>query len=235
MNRIRWFRLGTKGDLNMLVRQLSSKVFALEEPVSSGFRIEKKDKAGFAGQFIHKRTVDQNITLPSGEEFVQEIASIDITKFGIDTNSSDVLLSTYDAPRSLTSFFSTLSEATNFTCTVDPIEVDVDQWVHHITTDRSAVSVTFLDTTGIVISHDIQARLAMSGSSDVYAAMLDFLGPTRKGVIESAKIRFLLDGCYYILELGRRATLKIPAGFPAQGVDILRRAMLLSRLRRDRL
>lgn len=229
MNRIRWFRLGIRGDLGTLASQLSSKVFALDEPVSAGFRIEYKDKDGLVGQFIHKRTADQTVTLPSGEEFVQEIATIEITKFGIDSSSFDVMLYTYDAPRSLTSFFSALSEATKFTCTVDPIEVDVDQWIRHVTTDRSAVSVTYLDISGIAISGDIQARLAMSGSKDVYSAMRDFLGPDKKGVIDSAKIRFQMDGSYYVLELGRRATLKTPAGFPTQGVAILRRSMLMAR------
>lgn len=229
MNRIRWFRLGTKGELSSLARQLSSQVFALDEPVSSGFRIEKKDRTGLIGQFIHKRTVDQLVTLPSGEEFTQEVANIDITKFEIDASSSNVLLNTLDAPRSLTSFFSALSVATKFTCTVDPIEVDVDKWIQHIAKDRSTVAVTYLDIAGIVISGEVQARLALSGTSDVYEAMHEILGENKKGTVESAKIRFHFDEVSYVLELGRRATLKIPSGFPPHGIDILRKAMLLAR------
>lgn len=229
MNRIRWFRLGTKGDLDALALQMSSKVFALDEPVSSGFRIENKSRAELIGQFIHKRTVDQKVTLPSGEEFVQEIANIEITKFGIDSSSSDTLLYTYDAPRSLTSFFSALSEATKFSCTVEPIEVDVDRWIQHVSADQSDVSVTYVDVSGIVISGDIQARLAMSGSKDVYSAMREFLGTNCKGTIDSAKIRIQFGGSYFVLELGHRATLKVPAGFPTRGVDLLRSAMLLAK------
>lgn len=231
MNRIRWFRLGTKGDLSALAFQMSSKVFSLDEPISSGFRIEKEGRTELTGQFIYKRTVDQKVTLPSGEEFIQEIANIEITKFGIDFGSSDALLYTFDAPRSLTSFFSALSEVTKFSCTVEPIDVDVDRWIQHISASQSTVSVTYVDVAGIVLSGEIQARLAMSGSNDVYSAMQKFLGSNHKGTIDSARIRIQFAGSYFVLELGRRATLKVPAGFPHQCIDLIRHAMLLAKPR----
>jgi len=192
------------------------------------FPLERNDKTGVSGQFINKRTVDQTVTLPSGEEFTQEVAIIDVTKFEINLNSSNFLLNIFDAPRSLTSFFSAFSAATNFTCTIDPIEIDIDKWVHYIDEDKSAVAVIYLDITGIIISGEVQARLALSGIVDVYRQMYEFLGGDKKGTIESAKIRFHFDGIFYVLELGRRATLKVPVGFPLHGIDVLRKAMLLA-------
>ncbi len=230
MTRFRWFKIVTKGDAKTLERQITSKVFSLKEPVSSGFRIERKDTLGFSGQFIHKRTVEQKVLLPSGEEFVQEVAHIDITKFGIDFSSSKGLLYIIDAPRSTTPFFSAFSEATNFSCAFDPIEISVEQWISHLVEVGNDISVTYLDIVGINISDEIQARLAMAGQKNVDIAMHEFLPPGSGGRIESAKIRCTFNDSPSIVELGRRAILKIPAGFPIEGIEVLRKTMLLAKV-----
>jgi hypothetical protein len=227
MSRTRWFKLIAKGELSVLLRQLSAKPFNLDEPISSGFRIEKKSKNSFFGQFIDKRTVDQIVLLPSGDEFKQEIATIEVTRFGVDTIKSEAFLYTCDGPRSLTPFLSNLSEATKFTCAVDPIEIDVSKWIDRIASELSGVA-TYLDITGIAISGEAQGRLAVSSKNDVHKAMRDFLGTNHSGTIENAKLRVMLDQKCYSVELGRRATLKTPTGFPYQGVEILRKAMLES-------
>src|SRR5690606_3572210 len=119
-------------DLGKIERQISARIFSLNEPVSSGFRVESKNSSGLLGQFVHKRTVVQKITLPSGEEFSQEIANIEIIKFGIDYSQDECLLYLIDPPRSTTPFFSALSEATQFDCTLDSIEVNVEKWIEHL-------------------------------------------------------------------------------------------------------
>lgn len=227
MNRIKWFRLTVKTELSTFARHLASKVFVLEDPVSAGFRIEKKSKDEIVGQFIYKKTFDQTVVLPSGQEFSQEVATIEVTRFAVCAMSSGLLLQTFDAPRSST-FLNALSEATKFTCTVEPIEVDVKQWVEQLDLIFNSVSAHYLDVTGIRISDSVQGRLALSGAGDVYSELREFLGSNTTGVVESAKIRLGFDGAHYMVELGRRAAIKAPAGLSFAAIDNIRKAMLCS-------
>ena len=229
MRRIRWYKLNSRSDLGKIERQIRARIFSLSEPVSSGFRVESKDSSGLTGQFVYKRTVDQKITLPSGEEFSQEIANIDVTKFGIDYSSSGGLLYLMNPPRSTTPFFSALSEATQFGCTLDPIEVEVEKWVEHLLSRNEGISVIYLDVADIALSQGVRARVAIAGEKDVAAVFREAMPLGQRGRVESAKIRYpFVDGSSLVVELGRRAFLKAPAAFPPEEIQALREAMLLS-------
>ena len=76
------------------------------------------------------------------------------------------------------------SKTTKFTCPVEPI--DVDRWIHLITTDKNAAFVIYLDIAGIFLSGEFQVRLALSGSKDVYGAMHKFLETI---VMELSRVR----------------------------------------------
>lgn len=229
MRRVRWFRLSSKNDLGKIERQIRTRIFSLNEPVSSGFRVESKDSSGLLGQFVHKRTVDQRITLPSGEEFSQEVANIEITKFGIDYSQDECLLYLIDPPRSTTPFFSALSETTQFSCTLDPIEVDVEKWIEHLLIHNEGVCVIYLDVADITLTQSVRARVAIAGEKGVAAVFRESMPQGQQGRIESAKVRYPFDdGTSLIVELGCRASLKAPATFPAEEIQALRRAMLLS-------
>lgn len=229
MTRIRWFKLTSKSALEKIEHQIRSRVFSLSEPVSSGFRVESKDPFGLIGQFVHKRTINQKITLPSGEEFSQEIANIEVTKFGIDHSPGGGLLYLIDPPRSTKSFFSALSEATQFACILDPIEVNVEKWIEYLVIDSDGISVIYLDVADISLSQGVRARVAIAGEKDVAAVFREAMPLGQRGRVESAKVRYPFgDGTAFIVELGCRASLKAPANFPAEEIQTLRKAMLLS-------
>jgi hypothetical protein len=229
MKRFRWFKLTSKNELGKIERQIRARIFSLSEPVSSGFRVESKDSSGLTGQFVHKRTVDQKITLPSGEEFSQEVANIDVTKFGIDYSSNGGLLYLMDPPRSTTPFFSALSEATQFGCTLDPIEVNVEKWIEHLLSHNEGISVIYLDVTDIALSQGVRARVAIAGEKDVAAVFREAMPLGQRGRVKSAKICYPFgDGTSLIIELGCQASIKVPTAFPAEETQALREAMLLS-------
>jgi hypothetical protein len=229
MRRIRWFKLTSKSELGKIERQIRARKFSLSEPVSSGFRVESKDSSWLTGQFVHKRTVDQKITLPSGEEFSQEIVTIDVTKFGIDYSSDVGLLYLVDPPRTTTPFFSALSQATQFDCTIDSIEVNVEKWIGHLRSRNERISVTYMDVADIALSQGVIARVAVAGEKDVAAVFRETMPMGQRGRIESAKIRYpFQDGSSLVLELGCRASLKLPSIFPYEEVQALREAMLQS-------
>lgn len=229
MMRIRWFNIKSKNDLVKIERQIRARIFSLSEPVSSGFRVESKESSGLSGQFVSKRTFDQKIMLPSGEEFSQEVASIDVTRFGVDYSSGQGLLYLVDSPRSVTPFFSAFSEATQFSCTIDPIKIDVERWIENLVSVRNEISVVYLDVADIPLSQGVRARVAVAGERDVLASFRKSLSLGKEGKIESAKIRYpFQDGTSLIVELSCRASLKVPARFPAEEVQMLRSAMLLA-------
>lgn len=229
MKRMRWFKLSSKSELEKIERQIRSRVFSLKEPVSSGFRVEKKNSSGLLGQFIYKRTVDQKIMLPSGEEFVQEVANIEVTTFGIDFSSSAGLLYLIDFPRSSTPFFSALSEATLFSCTLESIEVNVEKWIEHLISKNDDIAVVYLDVADISVSRGVKARVAIAAENGVDVVSRESMPFGQKGRVESAKIRYACrGGLNLVVELGYRATLKTPTSFPMEEIQVLRKAMLLS-------
>jgi hypothetical protein len=233
MTRLRWYKTSAPSGLDILARQLSQRLFSLKEPISLGFRIERKAKHSFAGQFIHKRTIDQVITLPSGDEFSQEVASIDVVNFGVCMSEAGGWLYLKNAPRSLTPFFSAFSEATNFSCTIEPLHIDIDLWIKEIEPHAPNLLTSYLDITGIAVSDGVSARIAISGNRDIHAAITEFLGRDKKGVIESAKIVLNHEGTPYIIELGRKASLKLPVDFPETGIEILQSTMFASQSKQE--
>lgn len=229
MSRIRWFKLTSKSELGKIERQIRARKFSMSEPVSSGFRVENKESSWLTGQFVSKRTVDQKITLPSGEEFSQEIATIDVTKFGIDYSADGGLLYLEDPPRTSSLFFSALSQATLFDCTIEPIEVNVEKWVEHLLFRNEGISVIYMDVANIALSQGVRARVAIAGEKDVAAVFRESIPLGQRGRIESAKIRYPFgDGTSLVIELGCRASLKAPTSFPTEEIQVLRKAMLLS-------
>lgn len=229
MKRIRWFNLNSNGELGKIEQQIRSRIFSINEPVSSGFRIENTSSVGLVGQFVYKRTVDQKIVLPSGEEFTQEIANIEITKFGIDFFQDRSQLYLVDPPRSTTPFFSTFSAATQFGCSLEPMEVNVNGWIEHLLKHNERISVTYLDVVNISLPQGAKARVAISGEKDITAIFKEFMPFAQQGKIDSARLRYpMKDGTSFVVELGCRASVKAPTAFPIEEIQEIRNAMLLS-------
>ncbi len=226
MKRVKWLRFSLKGGLRVLENKLHAKLFLLSDPVSSGFRVEERTTFGIKGQFISKRTVDQRFLLPSGEEFFQEVATFEITKFGFDLRGDTGLLSIIDPPRSTVPFLSALSESTNFTCMIDPIEVDVVLWIDLLLKSVPGSVVTYADVAGISVNDEVQGRVALASRNGATVDPVLFMSFGSGGKVESARVRLAVQPEGEIVEISSRGTVKVTNKFSISELKMLRDAML---------
>lgn len=226
MTRAKWLQLSLKGGTKYLVESLKNRPFFLDSPVSSGFRLEQAYVDSVIGQFVSKRTVDQKITLPSGEEFVQEIANIEITEFRVDLKKNKGIITLFNPPRSLTPFLSAFSQATNFTCAIEPIEVNVFNWVELVLQKVPGSLVTFADIVEVKIDNEVQARVAFASSVNIMGNPSLHTLFDQGGRVESAKVKFTQIAQGIVVELGRRGTIRMSTPLPAMEVRMLCETML---------
>jgi hypothetical protein len=224
--KIRWLKLGSKESVAELGHKLRKKSFDSSLNVSHGFRIERISDECVFGQFISKRVIEQLVSLPTGEEFQQEIAQFEITAFQL-LNGSRMLLRMDNAARSTSLMLNAIAEATQFSCSIDPIEVDVKAWIDELANRISGLSISYLDISGIRLSDSVEARIALRGDTDVAKQSSVMLGE-RKGTIEVAKVNVNYDYTTFVLELGRRAAVRVPSGVNADLMDLIKESMLLA-------
>jgi hypothetical protein len=157
---------------------------------------------------------------------VQEVANIEITEFRVDFRKDRGVITLYNPPRSLTPFLSALSQATNFTCVIEPIEVNVSSWIGLVLEKYPGSLITFADIIDVKIDNEVQARVAFASSTNIMGnASLHALFD-QGGRIESAKMKLEQVARGIVVELGRRGTIRMSMPLPEEEVSMLRETML---------
>ena len=230
MKRIKWLRFSMKGGIQLLKKRLDERLFHLDGPSTSGFRIEEKTVEAVSGQYISKRTVDQRFLLPSGEVFLQEVTSFEIVKFSIDLTLHNGLLSILEPPRSISPFLNALSEASKFSCVLEPIEVDVVAWIDLLLQAIPESSVTYADVAGIAINEAVLGRVALASRNEATVDPALFSSFGSGGKVESARVRLALPPRGEVVEISSRGTVKVGDRFSNTELKMLRETMLKATL-----
>jgi hypothetical protein len=189
MYKYRWFDASLDLPLSKFTRSLKERPFLRGDEDSEGFRVESVSATELRAQYIENQVILDVVELPTGERFEQPISKISVTDFVLFFNTRPGLQLINPARRNL-SFFNALSEASNFKVYFGAVDVDVDLWLSKIEERLGPLCVSYMDYSGVSLSSDIQARVAIAGTPDIRKQSREFL-KARGRTVERTK--FVLE------------------------------------------
>lgn len=229
--RLKWYGLSfihKRPSINNLSSLLRDMSFLPNLETSKGFKVEAIGTNYISAKFISKDTIEQTINLPTGGELVQIITNISTVDFVIELDDT-CYIRVENPPRSILSLFNHISQAFEYQCSIEPIEVNVGAMLDFLKKKLTNVAVTYMDVSNISLGRGVQLRVAAAGESGVEDE-LNILLDEKSSIIEGVKLKYLLNGAPASIEATRRAGLKIASQITAIEFDIFREAITQSKL-----
>jgi len=148
------------------------------------------------GQYIQRRDSVVEIKDPFQRPLQFTRIDFDTLIFQIGTKFPHIELR--DAPKGVGTFLNQIARYLNFTVAIEPIIVDLVGWIKAIERDVQSLMVLGAWVSDISVANDVQARMALVGSSDVRPLIKNLTGRYRyalkkiqvTGVLRSQRCKF---------------------------------------------
>lgn len=173
-----------------------------------GFVIERIRDDFIEAQYIEKLNYKETVTDPFGkEESFDRITyrRIDFTFFSEFPN-----IELRDAHRSTREFVSKVLELCNFSVAVEPVTVDLLQWVEDLQEQiGKKVTVDSLQVSGLEFEPEISAKILLKGGKDVRQA-LKHLSAKRKFTLEKIQVKIPVGQSVFPIHMTNSGVARIP-------------------------
>lgn len=229
--RLKWYGLSfglSRPTVESLCSRLEKLCFLPDLDTSHGFKVEYVGENFLSAKFISKTTFEQKINLPAGGEFVQIVADISTVNFVIEIHDS-LYIRVANPPRSMLLLFNNIAQAFGYECSIEPIEVNVSAVLSRLKVELDSVAVTYMDVSSVSLGHGVQLRVAAAGDVGVEDE-LGILLAGKSSVVEGVKLKYISSGELRVVEVTRRAGLKIVKPISDVELEVFRVALTQSRL-----
>jgi hypothetical protein len=170
---------------------------------NSGFRLEYARKDNLKARYIVKNIIQDKYEDPFGNIVVNDIITYDVFDFKLNLNSPNLILK--NPPRNIKPFLFALSEASNFKVTIQPLMLNLNNWIDSIETLFGKVMVIKLQGSGLSLSDKTSAQVLISGTEDVRGHWGSIF-PATMPSMDKAKIRLSYDGHITDCELTKQGS-----------------------------
>jgi hypothetical protein len=186
MNRLRWLEL----DLPFSLRTLGNKLKALTFTSDSveGFLVDRVRDTYIEARYIQKIVLTDSVPDPLGNEHIYERTEYRQTCFRVMSDYPQMELT--DSPRGIQAFTSRIAEVCDFGVSISALEVNVILWAERLTKifpERFAV--VGAQASGLVLEEGVTARVILTGTVDVRAALTQMTRGQNEG-IDKVQLRF---------------------------------------------
>lgn len=220
MLRIKWYSAKWFESFERLSLKIKKQLFIKNS--KNGFIIEKVRHNYIEGKYIEKYVVEKKIQDPLGDiiEFIE--TDFHIVSFCLHKDYPEIEF--YNAPRNLDSFINKIQELSNFNLIIEPIEIDLYQWVTNYEINfLSKVLVDTIQISGFDRSKSINMKLLLQSNQNLKKMLIKF--NSKKGYsIEKIHIKTSIDEKEISLQLSKNGSLKMQE---------LHRNYVLSQLRKS--
>jgi hypothetical protein len=222
MVRLQWFTFS--GINSAALRELASRMLddRYVADRSWGFLVDDVRPSSISGRFIEKELVVSTVEDPFGNTQRFEHTIFQKTRFRIDLTRH--WMEIQDAPRTLASFFSRLSEHSQFKASVEPILFQPLAWFHVFRkTARDAVMTkAVIDDFELV--EKVMVRAAVFSDADVEAHLQKLVGK-RKVTASAIQICFTKDSEIYRASVSASGRIRILTAAHEAALDVIRAAV----------
>lgn len=202
MIKYKWFSVSLDTNIfSDIVSGMMKKEFSPSS--NSGFRLEYARKDNLKARYIIKNLIQNQYEDPFGNIVVNDIVTYDVFDFKLSLDFPNIIL--LNPPRNIRPFFFALSETSNFKVAIQPLMLDLNNWLESIETLIGKVLVIKLQGSGLSLSAKTSAQVLISGTEDV-RVYWGSIFPTTIPSIDKAKIRISSDGHITDCELTKQGS-----------------------------
>ena len=218
MKRVRWLSAKWPVSMRTLGARMKTQIFTPES--FDGFVIERIRDSSIEAHFIEKMTFQETTTDPFGKvEIIDRIAyrDVDFTLFSDFPN-----IELRNSQRSTKEFVSKLLELCNFSLTVNPVSVNLLEWVQAIQRQtQQKLLVDSLQISGLELEEGVSAKVLLKGDKDVREAM-QHLSVRKKFTLEKMQVKIPMGSQTVPVHLANTGSVKIPVDHFNDLVPLLR-------------
>lgn len=220
MKRYRWFKVQWPMPMPVLAKQLKVKLF--QDDSMDGFLIDRVRDDFVEARFFQKASYTATIVDPFGRESNYEHLHYTCCEFMASCIQPGLEL--LNAPRSINGFVSRLLEVSNFSISVQPIQVNVYAWADKLLScSEIEFTVDSLQIGSIILERGTTAKALIMGNKDVRQICDTFLSG-KKYTIE--KLRLNAYGRHHgTIVITNTGTARIAMEEPDMIADALRRSL----------
>ena len=205
MIKYRWLRVSL--DRNTFSKISSGMVKSEFTSLSSaGFRLEHASKDNLKGRYIRKNLIQDQYEDPFGNMVANDIVTYDVYDFKLTMDFPNLILE--NPPRNIKPFLLALSEASNFKITIQPLSLNLNNWIESIEGLFGKVTLTKLQGSGLSLSEKTSAQVLIYGTEDVrvyWGSIFNAPIPS----MDRARIRLNCDGRLTDCELTKQGSVTL--------------------------
>jgi hypothetical protein len=218
MKRVRWLSAKWPVSMRTLGARMKTQIFTPES--FDGFVIERIRDSSIEAHFIEKMTFQETTTDPFGKvEIIDRIAYRDV-EFTLFSDFPNIELR--NSQRSAKEFVSKLLELCNFSLTVNPVSVNLLEWVQAIQRQtQQKLLVDSLQISGLELEEGVSAKVLLKGDKDVREAM-QHLSVRKKFTLEKMQVKIPMGSQTVPVHLANTGSVKIPVDHFNDLVPLLR-------------
>lgn len=218
MKRVRWLSANWPVSMRTLGARMKTQIFTPES--FDGFVIERIRDSSVEAHFIEKITFQETTTDPFGKvEIIDRIAYRDV-EFTLFSDFPNIELR--NSQRSTKEFVNKLLELCNFSLTVNPVSVNLLEWVQAIQRQtQQKLLVDSLQISGLELEEGVSAKVLLKGDKDVREAM-QHLSVRKKFTLEKMQVKIPMGSQTVPVHLANTGSVKIPVDHFNDLVTILR-------------
>jgi hypothetical protein len=226
MKRIRWLNAEWQLSLKTLVARMKQNTFTLES--YDGFIIDRIRDTFVEARYIEKLSYQEYVKDPFGNEEVFDRTIYRQIAFNVLNKYPNIEL--IDAPRSTNAYVSRLLELSNFSLSINTIQVNLFDWVNRFQSQiQKDVIIDSIHIVGLELEQGINAKILIQGDKDVRKALNKFIF-NKKYVLE--KIQFKIPNARRPLSinLSNNGSAKVPEDAFEDLLPLLRLSLPESKL-----
>lgn len=218
MSRHRWLRAKWPITIRALAKNLKAKPFGNEQ--MEGFVIDRIRDDFLEARYIERFLYIENVVDPFGRE--QSFERLEFRQCEFRATNSGPGLELIDAPKSVQGLISRLTEATNFSLSINPLSIDVMKW-SALFQNKLNIStiVDSLQIGALLLTPGISAKAVLKGEKDVLEAAVA-LTKGRPYSIEKIQLRTERRGTVL---LTNSAIAKVDVDNSDEIIEILRNSL----------
>lgn len=206
MKRIRWLSAEWSAPLRILASRMKADAFTQDS--YDGFLVERVRDTYIEARYIERLAYQETLTDPFGnEEFFDRVTYRQVA-FNLFADFPNIEL--WDAPRNIQAFVSRLLELSDFSLSVDHLQVNLLDWVEAFRREvQKDVIIDSVQIGGLEIQDGINAKVLVRGNKDVRKALEHFtLG--KRYTLEKLQLKALFFKRMVSVHLVNNGSAKIP-------------------------
>lgn len=183
--RFKWLNVEWPLSIAQLAARMKSMEFNSAQ--QHGFVIDKVRDDTLEARYIEKINYTDTITDPFGNETRFDRTEYRESAFRLTQTSPSLEL--INSPRSLQAVLSRFSEITDFTVSIEEMQVDVMAWAEELLiTLKGAAGLDSMQISKLELGNKAFAKLLVSGEKDIKDACAQLVGD-RKHILEKIRVR----------------------------------------------